>query len=85
MERDGRSLIRVSDDGCGMQRDDALLSIERYATSKIADEKDHFSMVREEDSVQLGKATQGTPRQEGLWQKRRFGDLRVVDQLCRLG
>jgi len=43
-ERGGKSLIRVSDDGCGMGKDDALLSIERYATSKIADEKDLFSI-----------------------------------------
>jgi DNA mismatch repair protein MutL len=31
----GRSLVRVSDDGVGMSRDDALLSLERHATSKI--------------------------------------------------
>jgi DNA mismatch repair protein MutL len=31
----GRSLIRVTDDGQGMSRDDALLSLERHATSKI--------------------------------------------------
>jgi DNA mismatch repair protein MutL len=31
----GRSLIRVADDGSGMTRDDALLSLERHATSKI--------------------------------------------------
>ena len=31
----GRSLIRVIDDGLGMSRDDALLSLERHATSKI--------------------------------------------------
>ncbi|MCX8157036.1 MAG: DNA mismatch repair endonuclease MutL [Verrucomicrobiae bacterium] len=31
----GRSLIRVTDDGIGMSRDDALLSLERHATSKI--------------------------------------------------
>ncbi len=31
----GRSLIRVTDDGCGMGRDDALLCLERHATSKI--------------------------------------------------
>jgi len=31
----GRSLIRVSDDGFGMSRDDALLCLERHATSKI--------------------------------------------------
>ena len=31
----GRSLIRVTDDGLGMSRDDALLCLERHATSKI--------------------------------------------------
>jgi DNA mismatch repair protein MutL len=31
----GRSLVRVTDDGAGMGRDDALLSLERHATSKI--------------------------------------------------
>src|SRR5258708_19447182 len=31
----GRSLIRVMDDGVGMSRDDALLCLERHATSKI--------------------------------------------------
>jgi len=36
----GRSLIRVSDDGAGMNRDDALLCLERHATSKIAKAED---------------------------------------------
>lgn len=36
----GRKLIAVSDDGSGMDRDDALLSIERHATSKIRDVDD---------------------------------------------
>jgi DNA mismatch repair protein MutL len=31
----GRNLIRVSDNGCGMSRDDALMSLERHATSKL--------------------------------------------------
>ena len=31
----GRSLVKVVDDGWGMSRDDALLSLERHATSKI--------------------------------------------------
>lgn len=33
--RGGTQLIRVTDDGCGMDREDALLSLERHATSKI--------------------------------------------------
>ena len=35
IRRGGISLVRVIDDGCGMSRDDALLSLERHATSKI--------------------------------------------------
>lgn len=31
----GKTLVRVADNGVGMSRDDALLSIERFATSKI--------------------------------------------------
>ncbi len=44
IEKGGRSLIQVSDNGMGMNRDDALLSIERYATSKIATDPDLFSI-----------------------------------------
>jgi DNA mismatch repair protein MutL len=35
VEDGGRASIRVSDDGCGMSSDDAVLSLERHATSKI--------------------------------------------------
>src|SRR4051812_28511761 len=35
VRRGGISLVRVIDDGCGMERDDALLALERHATSKI--------------------------------------------------
>ncbi|PYK79522.1 MAG: DNA mismatch repair endonuclease MutL [Verrucomicrobia bacterium] len=40
IQRGGISRIRVVDDGCGMDRDDALLSLERHATSKIASAAD---------------------------------------------
>ena len=35
IQNGGKSEIRVADDGCGMGRDDALLSLDRHATSKI--------------------------------------------------
>src|SRR6478609_5424402 len=34
----GRRLIRVSDDGAGMTRDDLVLAVERHATSKLPDD-----------------------------------------------
>jgi DNA mismatch repair protein MutL len=44
VESGGRRLIRISDDGCGMLRDDALLAFERHATSKLRDVKDLLSI-----------------------------------------
>jgi DNA mismatch repair protein MutL len=41
----GRSLIRVTDDGVGMSRDDALLCLERHATSKIQRAEDLASIA----------------------------------------
>ena len=40
----GRSLIRVTDNGCGMDRHDATLCLERHATSKIRTDEDLFSV-----------------------------------------
>ena len=40
VEGGGRKLIQVTDNGCGMVRDDALLAFERHATSKIKDAED---------------------------------------------
>lgn len=43
----GRGLVKVADDGCGMSRDDLLLSIERHATSKLSEVKelDHLDTL----------------------------------------
>ncbi|WP_242396303.1 DNA mismatch repair endonuclease MutL [Anaeromyxobacter oryzisoli] len=37
VEEGGLSLVRVADDGSGMEREDALLALERHATSKLRD------------------------------------------------
>src|SRR5438105_4902322 len=44
-EAGGKKLIQLSDDGCGMSRDDALLAFERHATSKIKDAEDLLSIA----------------------------------------
>src|ERR1043165_4690248 len=43
-EAGGRRLLRVTDDGEGMTRDDALLAFERHATSKIRRTEDLFAI-----------------------------------------
>ena len=44
VESGGKGLIRVSDNGSGMSRDDLLLCIERHATSKIESAADLYSV-----------------------------------------
>jgi DNA mismatch repair protein MutL len=43
-ESGGKRLIRVIDDGCGMNHDDALLAFERHATSKLRTADDLLSI-----------------------------------------
>jgi DNA mismatch repair protein MutL len=45
IERGGVALLRVSDDGAGMDPGDALLALERHATSKIRAKEDLFSLA----------------------------------------
>jgi len=45
VERGGTRLLRVSDNGTGMSREDALICFERHATSKITSEQDLFSVA----------------------------------------
>ncbi|HTM38120.1 MAG TPA: DNA mismatch repair endonuclease MutL [Terriglobales bacterium] len=40
----GKKLIQITDNGCGMVRDDALLAFERHATSKIKNAEDLLSI-----------------------------------------
>jgi DNA mismatch repair protein MutL len=44
LEKGGKNLIRVSDDGLGMSRDDLALAFHRHATSKIRSVDDLFSI-----------------------------------------
>ncbi|HJV64389.1 MAG TPA: DNA mismatch repair endonuclease MutL [Geomonas sp.] len=44
IESGGRKLIKITDNGCGMSREDALLALERHATSKIASDEDLFAL-----------------------------------------
>jgi DNA mismatch repair protein MutL len=45
VEAGGRRLIRLTDDGHGMNRDDALLAFERHATSKLRTADDLLSIA----------------------------------------
>jgi len=40
IQNGGKTEIRVADDGCGLSREDALLALDRHATSKIAEPED---------------------------------------------
>ena len=40
LEEGGKDLIKITDNGCGMSREDAVLSLQRHATSKIRDAED---------------------------------------------
>jgi DNA mismatch repair protein MutL len=44
-EAGGKKLIQITDDGCGMVRDDALLAFERHATSKLKNAEDLLSVA----------------------------------------
>src|ERR671923_1563630 len=35
LEQGGKTLVQVSDDGTGMGREDAILALDRHATSKV--------------------------------------------------
>src|SRR6202140_3000017 len=44
IEAGGKKLIQITDNGCGMVRDDAMLSFERHATSKLKNAEDLLSV-----------------------------------------
>ncbi len=44
IEAGGKKLIQITDNGCGMVRDDAMLAFERHATSKLKNAEDLLSV-----------------------------------------
>jgi len=44
LQKAGKRLIRITDDGSGMSDDDAFLAIERHATSKVRNKSDVFNI-----------------------------------------
>src|SRR6266481_4386320 len=44
VEAGGKKLIQITDNGCGMVRDDAMLAFERHATSKLKNAEDLLSV-----------------------------------------
>lgn len=44
IRRGGVSLIKVTDDGCGMSKEDAALCLQRHATSKLVQVEDLFAI-----------------------------------------
>ena len=45
VEAGGKKVIQITDNGCGMVRDDAMLAFERHATSKIKNTEDLLSIA----------------------------------------
>src|SRR6202167_6442545 len=45
IEAGGKKLIQITDNGCGMGRDDAMPAFERHATSKIKNAEDLLSVA----------------------------------------
>ncbi len=44
VEQGGKRLVRVTDNGCGMAKEDLFLALERHATSKISSSADLFAL-----------------------------------------
>lgn len=77
VEQGGRRLIKVTDNGCGMTKEDLFLALERHATSKISSSADLFALhtlgFRGEAlpsiaSVSRLRLTSRPPEQELGWQ-----------------
>ena len=88
IEQAGRRLIRITDNGSGMSKDDARIAFERHATSKITSDKDleavrtmgfrgeALSSIASVSRVRLLTAERGAP--SGVLMEREGGALKTV-------
>ena len=82
----GKSLLRIEDDGCGMNEEDLLLSVRRHATSKLpTDDLDRIATMgfRGEALAAISSVSRFTVRSrtadgEGLELEVDFGEIRPV-------
>jgi DNA mismatch repair protein MutL len=86
----GKKLIRISDNGCGIHREDALPAFERYATSKISEEDDLYrirtmgfrgealSSIASISRVRLVSAPKESEEQTGISVEIAGGEVRDV-------
>ncbi|HYA11516.1 MAG TPA: DNA mismatch repair endonuclease MutL [Thermodesulfovibrionales bacterium] len=91
----GKRLIKVSDNGMGMDKEDALLCFERYATSKLLNEEDLFHIktmgfrgealpsIASVAKVKLVTAPQG--RYQGISIEIQGGEVKTVKDSPSIG
>ncbi|MEE9524329.1 MAG: DNA mismatch repair endonuclease MutL [Thermodesulfovibrionales bacterium] len=91
----GKRLIRVNDDGIGMDHDDVLLCFQKHATSKIADESDlnsiatmgfrgeALSSIASVSRVKIKSSARGSS--EGTEVEIAGGEVKTVKDISTLG
>ncbi len=86
------AMLRVDDDGCGMDRDDLLLALEAHATSKLSDEDDLLRITtlgfRGEAIPSIGRVSRmeivtASAEGAGWWVRVEGGDRRGPEPAAR--